>query len=104
MNRFAIRFLGWTAVGFTGAFSFIAGFSIGLFVLPLFLVLLGVMLATRRSEDDGTFQPSGVFLGFALMAVLLLAINPGWWQLAPIAVAFAILAVGIPSVNELRKS
>ncbi|MBN8870238.1 MAG: hypothetical protein J0H66_10200 [Solirubrobacterales bacterium] len=68
-------------VGASGLLSFFAGFSFGLFVLPGFLILLLVMVATRRPEDLAPRQYPGAFLGMAMVCSFVLTVVPEWWPL-----------------------
>lgn len=76
--------------------SFVAGFSFGLFVLPVFLAALIAMLVSRRPGDLRPPQSAGVLLGFALVGVLVLTLNPDWWQLIPVSTFLALLAIALP--------
>jgi len=57
-------FWAWSLVGAALAFSFLTGFSIGLFLLPLALLLLGlvVYLSPQLAESIGFFEGVGLLL------------------------------------------
>jgi hypothetical protein len=63
-------FWAWTVVGAALCFSFLTGFSIGLFVLPFALLLLWLVLrgSPRWAESIGLFE--GVGLTLLLVAYL----------------------------------
>jgi drug/metabolite transporter (DMT)-like permease len=92
-------FWAWSLVGAALSFSFLTGFSIGLFVLPLALLLLGIVLrrSPRWPESVGFFE--GV--GMVLLAVAFLnrgyqGANPHPWLYAGVlivALAGAVYAV-----------
>ncbi len=96
MSRFTIRYLGWVLVGASGSLSFVAGFSFGMFLLPVFLAALIWMLFSRRPEDLRPPQSPGVLLGFALTGTVIYALNPDWWQLIPVGLALTTLGIGLP--------
>jgi hypothetical protein len=84
-------FAGWTAAGALMTFSFLTGFSIGLFVLPVAaLTLLWV-----ASHAPGTADAFGLFVGIGVTLLVIPMLNgdagPGW-LFAGLAFGFAGIA------------
>src|SRR5437870_5701538 len=66
-------FAAWTLAGALLTFSFLTGFSIGLFFLPLAAAV--VFWVARRAP--GLFDPIGFFAGIGLILLFVAVINPG---------------------------
>jgi hypothetical protein len=63
----------WTLVGAVFAFSFLTGFSIGLFVLPLEVLLLGVVLRASPRPPEAI----GFVAGIGAMLLVIAYLNWG---------------------------
>lgn len=63
-------FLGWSFAGFLMTFSFVSGFTIGIFILPLAAV--AVLVMAYRSPH--LIEMSGFLAGIGATALLLVAI------------------------------
>ncbi len=100
MKRFWIRYLGWVFVGASGLLSFFAGFSFGLFLLPVFMVALPLMLWTGREGDRSSRQSAGAFLGMGMVCSFVLTVVPEWWPLYPISAGLILLGAALPVLAD----
>jgi hypothetical protein len=87
-------FAAWTVAGGLMTFSFLTGFSIGLFVLPL----AAVTLLWVASRAPGTFDAIGFVEGIGLTLLLVALLNPA----AGRAWLYAGLVLGLAAVAAYR--
>jgi hypothetical protein len=89
-------FGGWALVGAVFAFSFLTGFTIGLFVLPLVVLLLGVVLHASPRPREAIGFVAGI--GAMLLVIAYLnwgdsgGLDPRPWFAWGVAVTAAAIA------------
>jgi len=90
-----IWFGAWALVGAVFAFSFLTGFSIGLFILPLVVLLLGVVLHSSPRPREAIGFVAGI--GAVLLVIAYLnagegsGVDPRPWLLFGLAVTAAAI-------------